>query len=228
MTKNSKLSTLDRERIDHINDMMGRVICNEPDLSLPPIDELERLTKALIERFESSVNNLISLRQASSSGPVILDAQAVWGGTPAKHRGVVKPFDRLSLNELHEIMRLRNEVFVVGQKITCEPEVDGLDPECEHAMLYEGEVLVGTARIFAQRDPIVVGRVAVCTDRQRGGLGSILMRAVQEHLGQRAATLHAQAHLEAWYARLGWRRVGDVFFEAEIPHVTMVRGLESG
>ena len=37
--------------------------------------------------------------------------------------------------------------------------------------------------------------------------------------------LHAQAHLEAWYTGLGWTRVGEVYEEAEIPHVTMTRGV---
>lgn len=133
----------------------------------------------------------------------------------------IKVFDDLSLRELHDIFWLRNVVFVVGQKITAEPEVDGLDPECEHAMLWMEDRLVGTARIFHQRDPIVVGRVAVHTDLQGHGLGSVLMQAVQEHLGARRAELHAQAHLEEWYTRLGWERFGEPFVEAEILHVMM-------
>jgi ElaA protein len=132
------------------------------------------------------------------------------------------PFEELSLNELYGILHLRDLVFVVGQKITSEPEVDGRDPLCAHAMLYDGAQLVGTARVFLSEDPAVVGRVAVRPDRQGEGLGTVLMEQVQQALGARKAELHAQAHLEAWYTRLGWRRVGDVFVEAEIPHVMMV------
>ena len=114
-------------------------------------------------------------------------------------------------------------VFVVGQKITSEPEVDGRDPECSHAMLWEGDTLVATARLFLHETPRLVGRVAVHPDRQRQGLGSVVMREVQRALdGGAPAELHAQAHLEAWYTRLGWRRVGEVFMEAQIPHVHMV------
>ena len=133
----------------------------------------------------------------------------------------IKPFEELSLRELHDILWLRNVVFVVGQKITAEPEVDGLDPECEHVMLWSGDRLIGTTRIFHKRDPIIVGRVAIHTEMQRKGLGSVMMKAVQAHLGDRHAELHAQAHLEDWYARLGWVRFGEEYIEAEIPHVSM-------
>lgn len=133
----------------------------------------------------------------------------------------IKHYCDLTKDELYAIMVLRDLVFVVGQKITAVPEVDGRDPECEHAMLWDDGELVGTARLFCDEDPVVVGRVAIHTERQRQGLGSVLMRAVQEHLGERRAELHAQAHLEAWYAGLGWERFGEPFDEAEIPHVMM-------
>lgn len=112
---------------------------------------------------------------------------------------------------------------MVGQKITSEPEVDGADPDFHHAFGRDdrGRV-VATARLTLDRDPVKVGRVAVHPDLQRTGVGSALMAEVQRILGARAAVMNAQAHLEPWYARLGWRREGDSFFEAEIKHVRMV------
>ncbi len=133
----------------------------------------------------------------------------------------IKHYRDLTKDDLYAILVLRDLVFVVGQKITAVPEVDGRDPECEHAMLFDDDELVGTARIFADESPAVVGRVAIHPNRQRQGLGSVLMRAIHEHLGERQAELHAQAHLEDWYARLGWERFGEPFDEANIPHVMM-------
>jgi ElaA protein len=133
----------------------------------------------------------------------------------------IKHYRELSKDELYRIMVLRNLVFVVGQQITAEPEVDGRDPECEHAMLCVDGELVGTARIFCDEDPAVIGRVAVHTDWQGRGLGTVLMQAIQQRLGARLTELHAQAHLEDWYSRLGWQRVGETFEEAKIPHVMM-------
>jgi ElaA protein len=133
------------------------------------------------------------------------------------------PFDRLTPHELYAALALRDRVFVVQQKITCEPEVDGRDPDCTLVLLWDGDALVGTARLFERVSPVVVGRVAVDTSLQRSGVGSRLMQHINDYLRKRPAELHAQAHLEAWYARMGWSRVGDPFLEAEIWHVTMRR-----
>ncbi len=135
-----------------------------------------------------------------------------------------KPFDALSLRELYEILHLRDLVFVVGQKITSEPEVDGADPGFHHlwGRTSEGRVLA-PARLDLAGEPARVGRVAVHPDHQRRGLGTRLMHAAHDVLDGRRARLHAQAHLEPWYERLGWRREGAPFVEAEIPHVCMVR-----
>lgn len=136
-----------------------------------------------------------------------------------------KAFDDLTLRELYAVLALRDLVFVVGQKITAEPEVDGADPDCTHVLGYLDGELVATARLFLGHDPVKVGRVAVRDDLQRQGLGRELMAYIHEVMGDRAGAMSAQAHLEGWYGSLGWRRVGDVFIEAEIPHLKMTRDL---
>lgn len=133
----------------------------------------------------------------------------------------IDPYAELSRDELYEILELRHLVFVVGQKITDAPEIDGRDPEADHAMLWGEDKLLATARILRDEPRLVVGRVAVHPRRQRQGLGTKLMRAIQAYIGSRPAELHAQAHLQAWYEKLGWRRVGGDFEEAGIPHVMM-------
>jgi ElaA protein len=135
-----------------------------------------------------------------------------------------KAFADLTLLELYELLVLRDLVFVVGQKITAEPEVDGHDPECVHVLgRDETGALVATARLFLGKTPVKVGRVAVRTDLQRLGLGRELMRHVHEILGDRPGAMSAQAHLGPWYTSLGWRQIGAVYPEAEIPHIRMVR-----
>jgi ElaA protein len=135
-----------------------------------------------------------------------------------------KPFHRLTLMELHDLLRLRTEVFVVGQKITVESEIDGKDPECTHVLGQDaaGE-MVATARLFLGTDPVKVGRVAVHPALQRTGLGTDLMEHVHGLLAGRRAAMSAQAHLVPWYARLGWTPVGPVYDEAEIPHRRLER-----
>lgn len=134
----------------------------------------------------------------------------------------IKPFDELTRRQLYELMVLRNRVFVVEQEITAEPEIDGRDTDADHALMRLDGELIGTVRILRENTPLKVGRVAVARSERGRGLGSEMMRAVGEYLGDRPAKLHAQSHLEQWYRRLGWRREGPEFQEAGIPHVAMV------
>ncbi len=133
-------------------------------------------------------------------------------------------FEELSLLELHDLLWLRNEVFVVGQKITSEAEVDGLDPQCVHVVGVDDDGrTVATARLFMDGSPIKVGRIAVARDLQRTGLGTRLMRYVHEVIGDRDAAMSAQDYLRGWYGSLGWVADTGIYDEAGIPHVHMVR-----
>lgn len=132
-------------------------------------------------------------------------------------------FESLALRELHDILWLRNIVFVCGQKITVEPEVDGLDPDCVHIMGTVEQRMVATARLIMTCDPIKVGRIAVHPDWQGQGIGSQLMRYVHQVLADQPAAMSAQAHLLKWYQSLGWSVRGERYEEAGIPHVYMTR-----
>lgn len=135
-----------------------------------------------------------------------------------------KPFDELTLRELYALLWLRDEVFVVGQKITAESEVDGEDPHCTHVIGRSADgKIVATARVFLEVSPVKVGRVAVHPQLQGQGVGTQLMRYVNDLIGDRPATMSAQAHLQRWYTSVGWRGVGAVYTEAEIDHLKMVR-----
>ena len=139
----------------------------------------------------------------------------------------IKPFDELTLRELHACYRLRGEVFVVGQQICSEPDVDELDPHCHHVMIWLGDELVGTARLkpVGEDAYIKVGRVAIAEAHRGRGLGSSMMRAIQAWIGQvpgRSGTMSAQAHLERWYGSLGWISNSSVYMEAGIAHIQLL------
>ncbi len=140
------------------------------------------------------------------------------------YRFIHRHFSALSQRELYDLMLLREDVFVVGQKITAELEIDGLDPECVHVIGFDAEdQIVATARLFMDADPIKIGRIAVSTKLQGEGVGTELMHYVHHVMAGRAGLMSAQAYLERWYSRLGWQRKGEVYDEAEIPHIKMVR-----
>lgn len=138
----------------------------------------------------------------------------------------IKSFDELTLLELHACLKLRGEVFVVGQRICSVADVDEHDPDAHHVMMQLDHDLVGTARLLAAQDgkAIKVGRIAV-TEAFRGrGLGRTMMRCIQNWIGQvpdRCGEMSAQAYLQDWYEDLGWRKSGGQYEEAGIKHIKM-------
>jgi ElaA protein len=138
-------------------------------------------------------------------------------------------FDELSPRDLHDILRLRSEVFVVEQACLF-LEIDGRDPEpaARHLWLRDDTgALAGAARLLHEGgDTWSIGRVVTRPDlRSRGIAARLLTEAIGEAdaLGATAIDLGAQAHLASWYARFGFEVCGAEYVEDGIPHVPMRR-----
>lgn len=135
---------------------------------------------------------------------------------------IIKHFDELSARELYEIVRARQEIFLMEQGIICR-DFDGNDYNCLHCCLFEGEKVVAYMRAFLDKGEIHLGRFL--TIRHGEGLGRLLMESalpiVKERLGEGKITFHAQRHAEGFYKRLGFVTVSDVFLEEGIEHVIM-------
>ncbi|MDX1532528.1 MAG: GNAT family N-acetyltransferase [Rhodothermales bacterium] len=131
---------------------------------------------------------------------------------------------------------LRQRVFVEEQACPPEEEWDAHDlPEargrtCHHLLGFVGDEAVAVARWrpvkHAGRSAAKLERFAVRASWRGHGLGRAMVAATLEAAraaGHRRFVLHAQAHLQRLYEAFGFRPVGDVFEEAGIPHVTMVK-----
>lgn len=141
-------------------------------------------------------------------------------------------YSDLTLDALYGALAVRNAVFVVGQKITDEPDLDGLDRDCWHVLLQKDGRVVGTCRLLPLEGGgrIKMGRLAVLAECRGKGYARAIFAAVHDWLDRdhRPAVMHAQQYLETFYASLGWRAVGEVFEEAGITHIEMVRPAAGG
>ncbi len=125
-------------------------------------------------------------------------------------------------------MPIRLTVFVEEQKVPLEEEVDQMDPLCVHALaLNEQGLVVGTGRLLPDGH---VGRMSVLRDYRGKGVGSAVLNALIEQ-AQRAGfeevVLHAQTHAKDFYALHAFTQEGELFYEANIPHIKMRRKLKS-
>lgn len=151
----------------------------------------------------------------------------------------LKPFYELTLDELNEIYLLRGLVFVVGQKITQENEIDRADRQALHLFYTkdQGEILA-YLRMFdlgtysdsshpADPGAWAVGRVAVHPDARGCGLGTKLIQEALAWIATQTqaqrVVISAQTYLkDSFYGPAGFQEVGQPYLEAGIEHIRMV------
>ena len=145
-----------------------------------------------------------------------------------------KPWTDLSRDELHAVVRLRVNVFVVEQDCPYS-DLDGKDLRgwhvwAEDQSLDKGGAAAAYARVLAPgvsyAEPSI-GRVATRQDCRGQGVGRELMERcidVCERVWPGTSVrISAQCYLEGWYEELGFESVGEPYLEDGIPHIQMLR-----
>lgn len=133
-----------------------------------------------------------------------------------------KFFNELTAREVYEIVRARQEVFLMEQRIVCR-DFDGVDYDALHCFIERDGRVCAYLRAYKSDEGVKIGRVL--TIPHGIGLGKRLMEAampkIKEAFGADEIILHSQIQAEGFYEKLGFRRVGEVFLEEGIEHVTM-------
>jgi predicted GNAT family N-acyltransferase len=130
--------------------------------------------------------------------------------------------------ELADCHRIRRRVFIEGQGVPEELDLDGLDAQASQFLARRGTAAVGTARLRALGSDAKVERVAVLAEERGRGLGKALMAVVERvarDAGFERVILSAQEAVLEFYEALGYQAEGARFFEAGIPHRKMWKKL---
>ncbi|OHW63477.1 putative acyltransferase [Andreesenia angusta] len=140
----------------------------------------------------------------------------------------IKKFDELSTRELYDILKKREEVFIVEQKCPY-PDCDGKDLESYHMLYKDGEKLVGYLRILPKGlsyDEISLGRILIDSSYREQKLGSRMVKKALEFvetvLCENRVRISAQLYLLNFYSSLGFESVGSPYEEDWIPHIEML------
>jgi len=127
-----------------------------------------------------------------------------------------------------DALGVRYDVFVDEQGVPEDLEVDEHEDEATHFVGYDDEEPVAAARLREYEQGVgKVERVAVSRARRGEGFGAAVMDAVEETAAADfdELYLHAQLHVEDFYADRGYERDGEEFTEAGIEHVAMRKRL---
>ena len=139
-------------------------------------------------------------------------------------------FNDLSLQELYDIMVLRQAVFIVEQDCPY-LDADGNDQQAFHVLGYDDDGdLVAYSRLLpigiSYADAISIGRV-ISSEKVRGkGIGQVLMKysidEIYRIFGNEKLTISAQCYLITFYESMNFKTVGESYLEDDIPHIKMV------
>jgi ElaA protein len=143
-----------------------------------------------------------------------------------------KALEQCTPGEVLAFSKLRTDVFFLEQHIT-EEEIDrfDFDHHTRHIWCVEDDRVIGYVRVVRNDEPATedlgvttsIGRLVVDAHYRGAGIARGLMTRAIDHVDPAPVVLHAQTYIQDFYASLGFEPFGDVFDEAGIDHVRMIR-----
>jgi len=129
--------------------------------------------------------------------------------------------------DLKKAQQIRYEVFVIGQNVPVEDEVDEFEKDSIHYLAFLNNNPVGAARWRFTNNGIKLERFAVLDEYRGRGIGSALVDKVlldikmyPEAKGNEIY-LHAQLDAIPLYRKFGFVKSGDMFDESGLMHYRM-------
>lgn len=95
-----------------------------------------------------------------------------------------KKYDELSIFELYDILKHRNEIFIVEKKCPW-AEIDGKDNCALHLLGYDRSNLVAYARLICpknENDSIYFGRVLVVKEHRGKNIGNTIIKNIMDKI----------------------------------------------
>lgn len=140
-------------------------------------------------------------------------------------------FDELDIHLLYNIMKIRQEIFIVEQDCPY-LDADGVDINSHHITLHSSKKLIAYTRIvppgISYDEYSSIGRVVTDPKYRINGIGTKLMNYSIEKTKAlypiHKIKISSQVYIKQFYANLGFKVVGEEYLEDDIPHIGMVFG----
>lgn len=142
---------------------------------------------------------------------------------------IIKHFSDLTPDELYDILKLRQQVFVVEQQCIY-LDCDDKDQKSDHLMLKDSlGKLVAYARVLpggVSYSEVSIGRVVSSPMARGTGAGRKIMNAALDFIsktyGDVPVRIGAQSYLIEFYRSFGFEPL-DEYMEDGIPHTIMLK-----
>lgn len=135
-------------------------------------------------------------------------------------------FDQLSNQQLYAILALRAQVFIEEQQ-SIYTDIDFLDQEALHFCCWQGDTLMGYARLrqLSDKGYFKLERIVTAKQGRGQGLGKALMQAMLTEVDKAgwASLLSAQTRACEFYRAFGYVCIGEAYDDGGILHIDMRR-----
>ena len=129
-----------------------------------------------------------------------------------------------SQSEKNECISIRRSVFIEEQNIPEKIELDDPLIKSTNFLAIHDDNFIGTARYRITNLGIKLERFAVLRDFRGIGVGKSLVKFIIKSIKTKSTIyLHAQQPVISFYTKLGFIPVGDIFYEADIPHKKLIK-----
>lgn len=126
--------------------------------------------------------------------------------------------------DISEPFSIRREVFVDEQHVPEPEEFDEFDAAALHLIVYVDEQAAATGRIWHDGRGFRIGRLAVRRSFRRQKIGDLVLRLLLYKAfssGAEEINISAQTYIAAFYRKFGFKKSGEEYMEAGIPHIAM-------
>lgn len=127
--------------------------------------------------------------------------------------------------DIKQCLEIRKQVFVDGQNVSIDDEIDGKDSRSVHYLLIIDSNPVGTARVWFAKNHAKIERVAILNSQQGQGFGRIIMQKILDDLKLiptvSIAKLSSQTYATPFYEKFGFTICSAEYLDAGILHKDM-------
>jgi ElaA protein len=139
-------------------------------------------------------------------------------------------FGQLSTYVLYDILKLRQDIFIVEQKVYYE-DIDNIDLHSKHLIGTINGEIIATLRLLPvdlfAKGYLSFGRVVVKKEFRRNKIGHLMMHNLLNYLKQNdiphPIKISAQHYLVKFYRYYGFEVIGKPYIEDLVKHIAMIK-----
>lgn len=137
-----------------------------------------------------------------------------------------------SQDDLEKALNIRRQVFINEMLVPESIEIDEFDvlsTKCLHILVLNENEPIGTARCnLTHENKVKIQRFCFLPEYRKNGFGKLLLEFIEKEfsqIGYNYFFLEAKFSVYEFYEKCGYKKVSDVFTEANVPHVKMEKVL---